>query len=352
MQINGSSQLSFGSLRGRKIVGTFDGGALSSDGGVVAVAEADKRLGITAALAALIPDHRQPEKVVHALPEMIAQRVYQIACGYEDCSDADDLRRDPMFKLAVGRLPGAGTNLASQPTLSRLENSVSRTQLRRMAEVLIDLFLDHYRSAEPARIVLDFDATEDPAHGQQQFATFNGHYGKRCYLPLLVTAQVDGGPHELLVAMLRRGTPTEDGYTLAVLKRLVARLRDTWPEVQIVLRADADFCRPELLDWCEEAANRVDYLICIAKNPVLLRRAEPYQQQAQAKFDETGKKVRTVHETSYAAGTWTKERRVVVKAEVSAEGPNPRFVVTSLSGGTPLELYDEYAMRGEMENRI
>jgi hypothetical protein len=345
-----TSQLSFGFLGGKHVVGSFDGGDLSSDGGLALVAAADEQLRLTGSLGALLRDVRQQGKVWHQLPEMLAQRVYQIACGYEDCNDADDLRRDPLLKTAVGRLPQTQRDLASQPTLSRFENSITRTQLRRMAEVFGDVFLAQYASAEPQCIVLDFDATDDETHGQQQFSAFHGFYNEHCYLPLIVTARVDGGPEELLVAMLRPGNSHAGRHALAVLKRLVAKLRQAWPQVAIRLRGDNGFALPEIYDWCE--ANQVDYLLSLAKNPRLLALAEPYLERARAEYEESGEKVRRVHSGCYAAESWSHERRVLIKAEVSAEGENPRFVVTSFAEGDPEDLYDEYAMRGEAENRI
>lgn len=352
MQTPSSPQLTLGRLQGREIQAAFNGGRLSSDGGVALLAQADKAQGLTAGLSSLIRDRRNPLKITHELIEMLRQRVYQICNGYEDCNDADDLRRDPMFKLAVGRLPETGEDLASQPTLSRLENSVSRRDLWHIAEFFVALFFRQYRQAKPKRIVLDFDATDDPTHGQQQFSGFNGHYDEHCYCPLVVTAQVDGGPHELLVAMLRPGAPTGDGGALAVLRRLVERLRAQWPGVAIVFRADAGFCRPELFEWCEDPENRVDYIVAIAKNRALERHAEPFVQQAKAKFEATGKEARVMGEFMYAAGTWNTERQVVVRAEFAADGSDPRFVVTSFTEPEPTGLYDEYAMRGDMENRI
>lgn len=352
MQTPSSPQLTLGRLQGREIQAAFDGGRLSSDGGVKLLAQADKALGLTARLTSLIRDRRNPLRITHELIEMLRQRVYQIGNGYEDCNDADDLRRDPMFKLAVGRLPETGEDLASQPTLSRLENSVSRRDLWQIGESFVALFLGQYRHAEPERIVLDFDATDDPTHGQQRLAGFNGYYKEHCYCPLIVTAQVDGGPHELLVVMLRPGAPTGDGGALAVLRRLVERLRAQWPHVAIVFRADAGFCKPELLDWCEDPENRVDYIVAIAKNKALERHAEPFVQQAKAEFEAKAKEARVMGEFKYAAGTWKTERRVVVRAEFAADGSDPRFVVTSFTEPKPTGLYDEYAMRGDMENRI
>jgi len=343
-------QLSFGFLGHKHVVGQFDGGNLSSDGGLMLLSAADRQLGLTASLAKLLPDDRDQTKVVHGLDEMLAQRVYQIACGYEDCNDADDLRRDPLLKTSIGRLPESDPDLASQPTLSRFENRVSRTQLRRMAEVLVDSFLRRQASRTPRWIILDFDATDDEVHGQQQFEAFNGFYDGHCFLPLLVTAQVHGGPHDLLVAMLRPGNVHAGHGAVSVLKRLVRKLREAWPEVRILLRGDNGFGKPEIYNWCE--ANDVFYLINLAKNSRLTALAEPYLQAARAEFSETEEKVRNLHAETYAAKGWPHERRVLVKAEVSAQGDNPRFVVTNLRCGDPTRQYDLYALRGDAENRI
>ena len=223
-------QLSFGFLCGKQICADFDGGELSSDGGVMLLQEADHRLGLTGALSACIGDPRDQSQITHQLVTLLSQRVYQIACGYEDCNDADDLRSDWAFKTALGRCPHSDGDLASQPTLSRFENFVSRTDLRRMAELFIDLFVARYASKRSCRIILDFDATDDETHGQQQFAAFHGYYDERCYLPLIVTAQVDDGPQELLVAMLRPGSSDAASYVIAILKRLIPRLRQACPK--------------------------------------------------------------------------------------------------------------------------
>jgi len=343
-------QLSFGNLHGKQITAAFDGGNVSTDGGVLLVTEADRKLGLTGTLGGSLRDTRQAAKVSHIFADMLAQRVYQIACGYEDCNDADDLRYDPMFKTAIGRLPESEGALASQPTLSRFENSISRTQLLRLAHALADRVLDQYASRTPQRIILDFDGTDDPTHGQQQLTGFNGHYDEHCYLPLIVTARIDDGPDELLVAMLRPGKIHAAENALPVLKRLVAKLRERWPEVKIVFRADNGFGKPEIYDWCED--NKLGYLISLAQNSRLRAIAEPWMEDARAEYEETGETARHLHETRYAADRWRDERRVIVKAEVMAEGENPRFVVTNLVGGTAEDLYDEYSMRGEQENRI
>ena len=342
-------QVEFGILSGREIIGSFDGGDISSDGGVMLVEAANRKLGLIERLASVIEDERDPRKVRHGISEMLAQRIFAIACGYEDCNDFDDLSRDPALKVAVGRLPHTGHDLASQPTLSRFENSVGRSELYRMSEVLVDLFVEG-RDEAPVWVIIDVDATDDPTHGQQQLTGFHGYYDEYCYLPLIVTARADGGPDELLATVLRPGRTHAGAGALSILRRIVARLREAWPEVRILLRGDSGFARPEIYDWCE--LNGVHYLIGLAINNRLRELAKTYLRWASVEYLLGDvEKVRNLHDTRYAAGGWTRERRVLIKAEVTGQGDNPRFVVTSLQGDPEL-LYDLYARRGEQENRI
>jgi hypothetical protein len=217
--------------------------------------------------------------------------------------------------------------------------------------VLVEQFIARHATTRPKYLILDFDATDDETHGQQQFAEFHGFYDTHCYLPLIVTAQVDGGPQELLVALLRRGRSHASRGALAVLKRLVARLRQQWPGLPIILRGDSGFALPALYDWCESQDVPVRYLIGLAQNPRLRAVAEPHLQAARAEHERTGEKVRRLHSARYAAKPWPHRRRVLIKAEVTDKGDNPRFVVTNLRGRAA-GLYDLYAARGEMENRI
>jgi hypothetical protein len=344
-------------LRGRKVTARFDGGKLSSDGGLVLLAELDRIFGVTKHLADCLRDRRQQAKVRQCVHDLVRQRVYQIAAGYEDCNDADTLAADPVLKVACGRNPETGRDLASQPTLSRFENAVSRTELYRMAEVFLDLFVERHRQA-PREIVLDLDATVDETHGQQELSFFHGYYDTYCYLPMLVFAQAEGEPHQLLAAVLRPGKVHAGAGSVKLLKRIVARLREAWPGVRIVVRGDSGEALPEIYEWCE--AEDVDYVIGLARNPRLERLAEPFLEAAREECRQTEEKVRHCHDLSYAADSWPQERRVVVKAEVSAKGDNPRFVVTSREDLTEEgafaqsaeELYDFYADRGDVENRI
>jgi len=343
------SQLSLGFLGRREVVGRFDGGLVSSDGGLLLLREVDRRYGVTAAIAGCLRDRRQPGKVRQSIHDLVRQRVYQIACGYEDCNDAATLAGDPVFKAAVDRAPESDPDLASQPTLSRFENGLSRTDLYRAAQVLVDLFVAQ-TAAPPKRIVLDVDATDDPTHGQQELAFCHGYYDTHCYLPLLCFASPDDGPQQLLAAVLRPGNVHAGAKTVVILQRIVARLRAAWPDTPILLRGDSGLALPEVYDWCE--AHGVDYLIGLSRNSRLQALAEPFLAHARDEHRQTQTKVRRLHEVRYAADSWPHERRVIVKAEVTTQGDNPRFVVTSLQDGTPDGLYQRPAERGDIENRI
>ena len=346
------SQLDFGILSGKAVVGAFDGGDISSDGGLILLAQVDQALGLTARMASVVDDARQPGKVRHSIHDLVRQRVLQIAAGYEDCNDADRLRGDPMLKLAAERLPESDPDLASQPTLSRWENSVGRRELYKLAQVPFELFLARHRAAPPKRITLDLDVTDDETHGQQQLTFFHGHYDEHCFLPLVVTATLDDGSQELLAFLLRPGNVPPGRTAVGVLKRLRARLQQEVPKTKVRLRGDSGFALPEVYEWCEGQNQPVPYVLGLAENSRLTALAKPYMDAAQAEYVATGEPVRHFHEFSYAAKSWSHERRVILKAEVTAQGPNPRFVVTNLAQ-KPKTVYAKfYAQRGEMENRI
>jgi hypothetical protein len=325
----------------------FDGGQLTSDGGVPWVARAEEALGVCAALAAGVPEWRRGG-VRHSLETLVRQRVFQIACGYEDQDDADTLRSDPLFKLACGRRPASEPDLASQPTLSRLENAVDRHAVEGLAGALADLYIrERGRGGAPARILLDLDGTADPAHGQQEGVRYHGYYRQHMYHPLLV---FDGDTGHLITAILRPGDVHGSRFVVLVVRRLVRKLRAAWPNVAVELRADSGFAIPRLYAWCE--ANAVDYTIGLIPNPVLERLAAPLLEDARIQSVERGgAKVRLAGEDRYQAGPWPRPRRVVFKAEILRKGPNTRFVVTTRTDD-PLVLYDHYVDRGESENWI
>ena len=324
----------------------FDAGRLTSDGGLPWLAEADATLALCAALARCIPEWRTAGRVRHTLVDLVRQRVSGIACGYADQNDAATLRRDPLLKLVCGRLPETGADLASQPTLSRLENVVDRHTAEALATALVDLYVrERGRPGPPARILLDLDGTDDPAHGEQEGVRYHGFYGQHMYHPLLV---FDADTGHLITAILRPGNVHASRFVVLVLRRLLRRLRTAWPDVPMELRADSGFAVPRLYAWCE--ANRVSYTIGLVPNPALDRLAAPLRADAQARrAAQGGAKVRLVGEATYQAGSWPHARRVVFKAEVLEKGPNTRFVVTS-HDHPPLAVDDTYLDRGQAEN--
>src|SRR5580658_3219552 len=333
-------ELRFPSFDRRKIEANFEGGDVSSDGGVMLLREADRRLGLTKALDGVLVDPRDPLLVTHRQVELLKQRIYGLALGYEDLNDHDSLRHDLVWQTAVER----DEPLASSPTLCRLEARVDRKAAVAFHQVLVDQYIASFKEA-PTELVLDFDATDDRVHGDQEGRHFHGYYGHWCFLPLYVFCG-----EQLLAAYLRPSNIDPARHAWAILKLLTGRLRQAWPAVKIIVRADSGFCRWRMMRWCEH--NQVDYLIGLARNRRLEALGSTLMSQAEAAFAATGDKQRLFEWISYAAHTWDKERRVIAKAEYTQKGKNPRFVVTSLEGDAR-QLYDEgYCARGEMENRI
>lgn len=347
MSQSATESLSFPSLGPRSLEVDFLGGRLTSDGGLAWIAEADAALGLTASLAAVIPDWRT-RRSQHDLPTLLAQRIYQIACGYEDQNDATALRIDPLLKHVCGRVPESDADLASQPTFSRLENAISARTCYRLAQTLGDIYLaERERDGVPAHIILDLDGTDDPTHGEQEGRAFHGYYGQYMYHPLLV---FDGTSNQLITAVLRPGTVHASHGVIPVLKRIVTTIRTRWPEVTLELRADSGFAIPAIYDFCE--ARHITYTIGIATNARLAQAVAELQAEAERQSAaQDGAKVRLLGETSYQAGSWPHPRRVVMKAEVLAKGTNTRFVVTTRTDD-PQAVYDGYVGRGETENWI
>lgn len=329
------------------LAASFDGGRLTSDGGLPWLEEAEQELGLCAALAAVLPEWRRGS-VRHARETLVRQRVFAIACGYEDQDDADFLRTDPLLKHVCGRLPESGRDLASQPTFSRLENAVDRRGCYRLAVALGAVYLrERARDGVPTHIVLDLDGTDDPTHGEQEGSAYHGYYRQHMYHPLLV---FDGETHHLITAVLRRGNTHGSTGVIAVLKRVVRAIRERWPDVTIEVRLDSGGAVPAIYEWCE--AHGIAYTIGLSANPRLTALAAPLAADAQHQRAATGvEKVRLVGEVTYQAATWDHPRRVVVKAEALPKGPNTRFVVTTRTD-PPEALYDWYVDRGDGENAI
>lgn len=342
-----ASPIALASLEDKAILVDFDGGRLSSDGGLILLSDPDEQIGLTRDLAAVLRDPRDPRRVDFTTHDLLKQRVFQIAAGYEDANDANTLRHDPIFKLLLGRLPESGAPLASQPTISRFENRVSRSDLYRLARVLVDQFMASY-DRPPKLIVLDFDDTEDPAHGQQEQVRYDGHYGGYCFLPLHVYEGLSGR----LITTIFKAKRFSAAQLLAVLKRLVKHLRHAWPETLIVFRGDSHFTYPAVMQWIEAQAY-LSYVTGLTSNAVLKKLAHAVVEQAQRAYERDGGKVTRFHSTRYQAGTWSRLRRVVIKVEVSGQGVNTRFVVTDLEHARTQVVYRHlYCARGQMENEI
>jgi len=323
----------------------FDGGKTTSDAGFVLLSAVDGREGVTEAVSARLEDRRDNRYVKHELLELIRQRTYQIAMGYEDCNDANSLRSDPALKTAVGRCPDRDSDLGSQPTLSRLDNSITVVERRRLHDLLVEHYLNR-RDKPPKQIVLDIDATDDEAHGKQQQIHFHGFYGSYIYLPLLVH---DGQTGELLAAILRRGDVHASRGAVGLLRRIIRQIRKRWPDTRIIIRADAGFAVPRVYKFCE--SQRLGYIIGLISNARLKLLNEDMLREAVSEYRDTDMKVRHISDAHYQAKSWPDLRRVIMKAEAMPQGTNQRFMVTNLEG-TPLELYEFYTGRGQSENYI
>lgn len=348
----------FKGLSKKAVVARFDQAHASSDGGALLLKACDERLGLSQALAGCYGDARQRGKIRHGLCELFRQRLFAIGCGYADANDASRLAGDPVMKLLCDRDAIDGEALASQPTLSRFENAVRRADLLRMGEALADTVITRHkrrRQRKAKRITIDFDPTEDPTYGSQQLSLFNGFYDTWCYLPLAGFLSFDDEPEQYLFCyVLRPGKAAAKAGCVAVLKRLVPRLRQAFPKARIRIRLDSGFVGPELYEFFE--AEGLEYIVGMAKNDVLLRLAEPAM--AVVRTDaEDGIETICYDEAPYSARSWSRERRVLIKGQITHHPgrkpkDNPRFVVTNLKG-SPQRLYETvYCARGDVENRI
>ena len=346
MSIISQDSLHLSSISSKEVRADFTGGQMTSDAGVLLLRETERQVGIISDLSRVIRDERHQSYVKHSLNDLLSQRVFQIACGYEDANDSDALRVDPALKAACERLPSE-EELASQPTFSRLENSIQKTDLYRIAEALLDNFIASY-ATPPEAIVLDLDDTDDPTHGAQQLQFFNGYYNEYCFLPLHLYEGISG---KLITTILRPGRRPKGKEVVSIIKRIIKRIRVAWPKVGILLRGDSHFATPEVFTWCER--NNVQYILGLSKNPILTTMAQATLQQARKIYSEKGGKVRLFKDLQYQARSWHRKIRVILKAEITEQGENPRFVVTSLETHQPSFIYQiAYCSRGRMENFI
>jgi Transposase DDE domain group 1 len=332
----------------KKVTAAFDGGQVSSDGGVFILAAADKRLGLIDTLAGLIPDARDPAQITHSMADILRERVFAIACGYPDGNDLGDLRHDPAFKMACGRLPDSGADLASQPTISRLENAPNLRDPIRMSRGMVDFWCQSHPHP-PKGIVLDIDDTADTVHGHRQMSLFNAHYDERCFLPIHI---YDAESGHCVVTILREGKTPNGREVRAHLRRLVRRIRMHWPTTIVTIRGDGHYGRKEAMDRCDD--NGVKYIFGLGPNKTLAK-------QIFAKLDDVcvrravGQldKVRGFAATRYAAKSWSRPRRVLARIEATKKGADVRYIVTNLTKGTAQRLYENiYCARGQAENPI
>lgn len=343
-------RFSFPAIGRKKVSAAFDGGRLTSDGGVLLLAQAEREMRICAQLAGCIADPRDPSRVTHTLADILRARVLAICCGYEDADDLDALRDDPGFRLALGKLPGSGAGLASQPTMSRWENAATTRELMRMMQAMIGIYCASYPVA-PKAVTLDIDDTCDVVHGYQQLSFWNGHHGERCFLPIHVYDTATGRP----VAMLLRTGKTPSGVEAAGhIRRLVHHIRRHWPTTHITVRGDGHYGRPEVMAFCDGAG--VDYVFGLPTNAAL--RADPVivtaaDACAVKRAEEDRVVLRNYAETRYGAKSWKCQRRVAARIEASKLGMDIRYVVTSLADGSAEYIYDTlYCARGQAENLI
>jgi len=357
---NTTQCLLFPGIFPKPVVAEFDQRHGSSDGGALLLKAADQRYGLIAGLAACLRDERQASKIDHTLEELLAQRVFAIACGYPDANDAARLAADPIHKLLLGRDPVAGNDLASQPTLSRFENAIDTKELYRLSEALAASVIQRHAQRlrhHVRRVTIDLDPTDDPTHGAQQLSFFNGHYDTWCYLPVMGFVSFNDEPEQYVcAAVLRPGNVTAAVGAVGILRRLIWLIRHFLPGVRIRVRLDGGFAHPEVLDLLEGESD-LEYVVAMAKNAVLKRKAKPAMRRARKLSRQSSQTEHVYDEACYAAQTWPHQRRVIIKAEVvratgKAPKDNPRFVITNLNQ-SPQWIYEQvYCQRGEIENRI
>ncbi len=349
----------FDGLFPQALIARFDQPDSSSDAGAILLRAADERLGLTRAMASALVDRRQATKVQHPLRDVLRQRVHAIACGYEDVNDAARLRRDPTQKLLLGRDPLAGQDLASQPTLSRFENGVNARELLRLGTALAERVIERHRQRlgrRVKRITIDLDGTDDPTHGQQQGALWNGFYGGFCYLPLVGTVQFDREPDQhLIAAVLRPGNASPRAGAIGVLRRLLPRLRRAFPKARLRVRLDGGFAAPDVLAFLER--EDLEYVVAMGGNPALARLAEPLLERARQASSASGESERVFGHAQYQTRSWPHARRVIIKGEVTRypgrePRDNPRYVITNIPADPQVVYHRIYAQRGDVENRL
>lgn len=336
--------LLFKDISGKKIQADFEGGEVSSDAGLLFLREIEAKHGIVRRMANVLRDRRHQSYITHGLLELCSQRVFQIASGYEDANDCNDLRSDPILKMACDKLPDSEEELGSQPTMCRFENAPSRTDLYRLGEALVDIFIDSYKKA-PEGIILDLDDTDDETHGHQQLRLFNAFHDMYCYMPMHI---YEGKSGKLVTAILRPGKRPSGKEIVSILKRIVKKIRLAWPEVGIMIRGDSHYASPEVYDFCEE--EDLKYVFGLTPQNLMWEETEELTDEAKKLYTLHKEPVKLFGEFEYQAKSWPKPLRVIYKAEHNHKGPNTRFIVTNLEYSRRRFIYQRvYSGRGKME---
>ena len=336
----------FKDISNKKIEVDFNGGEVSSDAGLLFLREVESRIGLISKMTNCLQDRRHPDYVKHQFLDLLKQRIFQIACGYEDGNDSNELRDDPIMKIACERLPDDEA-LASQPTISRFENGLTRTDLYRISEVFVDVFIRSY-SKPPEGIIVDIDDTDDLTHGRQQLTLFNAYHGDNCYMPIHI---YEGKSGKLITTVLRPGKRPTGKQIVSIVKRVVKKIRQAWPEVGILLRGDSYYACPAVFDFCEETD--IKYVLGFKPLAPLVRQVKPLVEEVALRSEREKQPVKMFTETDYKAKSWPKTRRVIAKVEYNFLGPNSRFIITNLEHWNRRFIYQTvYCGRGAMELMI
>lgn len=331
----------------KKIHTDFNGGQISADAGVLLLRETEKKIGLIERIAHVLPEWRNPDYVKHDITQLLTQRVFQIACGYQDGNDCTELRKDPIFRIGCNKLPNIQSYLASQPTMCRFENVPSKTALYRIGRGIMDAFIASYKNP-PDGIILDFDETEDPTHGAQQLSLFNGYYDSYCYQPIHV---FEGTSGKLITSILRPGKAPSGLEIGMILSRICKRIKAAFPRTEILFRGDGRYSAPEIFDCCD--LYNVKFVMGLKANSVLLEKAKCLIEQTQNLYTQYHKAIKRYGEFEYQAKSWSKPCRVIVKVEVNDKGTNSRFIVTNLQHAHRTFIYERiYCGRGSMELMI
>jgi len=335
-------------IQNKKVEISYTGEKVSSDGGALLLKEIDNQINLISGIYSCIEDERDSRYIKHELKELLTQRILQIACGYEDANDCDSLKDDQIFKICSEKLPQSEASLASQPTMSRLENSVSRSDLYRIAKQFLDNFINSY-PGEPPLIILDCDDTNDNAYGQQEMIEFNDYYGEYCFMPLHIYEGLSG---KLITTVLKPGRRSKGVNVFSILERIISYIRKHWKHTKIVVRGDGHFCSPDFMNWADKQAC-INFITGLTGNKVLNQLSKITVDSAENSYKLNKKPVKIYHTFAYKANTWEKEQRVIVKVEANEKGTNVRYIVTDLWEYRTKQLYEMgYCQRGSMELRI